>query len=134
MLKRLTVIASLSALFAVGLFAQPTSASANSPAPFSCTNNGGVQVQVVCTGPISVFAPVTVTVKDTRALNDNELSVLSNDLNDLQVSDNNILDGNKILNDVDASVLNDFLNKFNINITKNDIQACTVIAGVNICK
>jgi hypothetical protein len=134
MVKRLTVIVSVSALFAVALFAQPISASANNPASFSCTNNGGIQVQVVCTGPISVFAPVTVTVKNTRALDNNEINVLSGDLNNLQVSDNNIADGNKVLNDVDAAVLNDFLNKFHINVSQNDIQACTAIAGVSVCK
>jgi hypothetical protein len=131
MLRRLLFAMSATGLLTMGLFAQATSASANPT--FNCTNNDGVQVQVVCIGNISNF-PITVTVKDVRVLNDNEINVLSNDLNNIAVKDNNILDGNKILNDVDVTVLNDFLNKFKINVSNNDVQVCTSIASVQVCK
>src|SRR5713101_7168500 len=120
MLRRLLFAVSATGLLTMGLFAQATSASANNPRTFNCTNNGAVQVQVVCIGNISTF-PITVTVKNVRVLDDNEINVLSNDLNDLSVSDNNVLDGNKILNDIDVTVLNDFLNKFKINVSNNDV-------------
>ena len=133
MLRRLLFAVSATGLLTMGLFAQATSASANGGRTFNCTNNGVVQVQVVCIGNISTF-PITITVKDVRVLNDNEINVLSDDLNNLSVSDNNVLDGNKVLNDVDVTVLNDFLNKFKINVSNNDVQVCTSIASVQVCK
>jgi hypothetical protein len=96
---------------------------------FVCTNGVGVG----CIGSISVL-PITVNVKDVRVLEDNELDVLSDDLNNLSILDGNILDHNKILNDVELDVLTDFLNKFNINVTKNDIDVCTVVLGLQLCK
>ena len=48
--------------------------------------------------------------------------------------DGNILDNNKILNDVEVTVLQDFLNKFLINVSKNDIDVCTTVLGVLLCK
>jgi len=113
-----------------------TSASADSGATtntggggFTCTNGVGVG----CIGSISVL-PITVNVKDVRALDNNELTVLSDDLNDISILDGDILDYNTILNDVEVGVLSDFLNYFNINVTKNNINVCTLVLGLQLCK
>jgi hypothetical protein len=96
---------------------------------FTCVNTG-VSVNVVqCVGSIAIL-PITLNVKDVRVLDNNELNVLSGDLNNLSILDGGILNNNKILNDVELSVLEDFLNKFNIDVTKNDIDVCTLL---NIC-
>ena len=62
--------------------------------------------------------------------------VLSDDLNDLSIADGNILDYNTILNDAQATVLNDFLNKFHIDTDVSKIDACAVvnILGLQVCK
>ena len=99
---------------------------------FDCKNKLTIQV-VQCVGSISVL-PITVDVKDVRALNDNELTILSNDLNHVSILDGGILNNDKILNDVEVSVLEDFLNKFDIDVTKNDINVCTTVLGVLLCK
>ena len=99
---------------------------------FQCQNKAGVQV-VACLGSVSVL-PISVEIKDVRALNDNELTVLSNDLNKISILDGNILDQNKILNDVEVTALQDFLNKFAIDVTKNDIDVCTTVLGGLLCK
>jgi len=96
---------------------------------FHCTNGVGVG----CIGSIATL-PVTVNIKDVRALDDNELSVLSDDLNSLSILDGDILDYNTILNDVELDVLTDFLDKFNINVTKNKIDVCTAVLGIQLCK
>ena len=96
---------------------------------FTCTNGVGVG----CIGSIATL-PITVNIKDVRVLNDNELSVLSDDLNSLSILDGEILDYNTILNDVELDVLTDFLDKFNINVTKNKIDVCTAVLGIQLCK
>jgi len=112
-----------------------TSASANPGATtntgggFTCTNGVGVG----CIGSIAVL-PINVNIKDVRVLDGNELTVLSNDLNYLSVLDGNILDYNTILNDVEANVLTDFLDKFDIDVTHNDIDVCTAVLGIQLCK
>ncbi|HEU4732722.1 MAG TPA: hypothetical protein VFT22_32725, partial [Kofleriaceae bacterium] len=78
--------------------------------------------------------PINIDIKDVRALNDNELTVLSGDLNKVSILDGGILNNDKILNDLELSVLDDFLNKFNIDVTKNDINVCTSVLGVALCK
>jgi len=96
---------------------------------FHCTNGVGVG----CIGSIAVL-PITVNIKDVRALNNNELTVLSDDLNSLSILDGDILDYNKILNDVEVDVLTDFLDKFGISVDKNDIDVCTSVLGLQLCK
>ena len=96
---------------------------------FHCTNGVGVG----CIGSIATL-PITVNIKDVRVLNDNELSVLSDDLNSLSILDGDILDYNTILNDVEVDVLTDFLDKFNINVAKNKIDVCTAVLGIQLCK
>jgi len=99
---------------------------------FQCVNKLNIQV-VSCVGQIAVL-PINIDVKDVRALNDNELTVLSNDLNKLSILDGGILNNNKILDDAELNVLTDFLNKFDIDVTKNDIDVCTALLGISLCK
>jgi hypothetical protein len=93
---------------------------------FDCQNKASIS-GVQCVGDISILNGLTVNVKNVGVLDGNKLSVLSGDLNNVKILDGNILDGNKILNDVEVTTLNDFLNKFNINVTKNDIDVCTLV-------
>ncbi len=96
---------------------------------FHCTNGVGVG----CIGSIAVL-PINVNVKDVRVLDDNELTVLSDDLNSLSILDGDILDYNTILNDVQLDVLTDFLTKFSIPVDYNKIDVCTVVLGIQLCK
>jgi hypothetical protein len=99
---------------------------------FVCTNKLDINV-VECVGSIAVL-PITIDVHDVRALNDNELNVLSDDLNHVSILDGGILNKNKILNDAYLTVLDDFLNKFDIDVTHNEIDVCTSVLGVLLCK
>jgi hypothetical protein len=99
---------------------------------FTCVNKLNIQV-VSCVGSVSVL-PITVDIKDVRALNGNELNVLSGDLDNVSILDGGILNNDKILNDVEVSALDDFLNKFDIDVTKNDIDVCTSVLGIALCK
>ena len=99
---------------------------------FDCQNKASI-VGVECIGSIAVL-PINVDIKNVGVLDGNKLSVLDNDLNNLSVLDGNILDNNKILNDVEVTVLQDFLNKFLINVSKNDIDVCTTVLSVLFCK
>jgi hypothetical protein len=129
MFRSMMLVCALGALGAVGCVASSDAAEENAVAQntgtgglFDCQNNGSVSV--VCTGDISILKGLTVTVD--KVLDGNQISVLENDLNNLKITDINILDGNKILNDVELTVLQDFLNKFNINVTKNDVNVCVL--------
>lgn len=131
MIRSMMLVCAIGALGAVGCVApsdaaDETAVSQNTGGGgglFDCQNNGSVSV--VCTGDISILNGLTVNVD--KSLNGNQLSVLSGDLNNLKITDVNILNGNKILDDVQTTVLNDFLNKFNINVTKNDIDVCALV-------
>ncbi|HEX3474534.1 MAG TPA: hypothetical protein VHT91_05805 [Kofleriaceae bacterium] len=99
---------------------------------FDCQNNGSISV--VCTGDIALLTGLTVNIDKT--LDGNQLNVLSGDLNNVKITDINILDYNKILDDVQVVALNDFLTKFSIPVTNNDVDVCAVvnILGLQICK
>jgi hypothetical protein len=99
---------------------------------FTCVNKLSISA-VQCIGSVAVL-PITVNVKDIRVLNDNELTVLSNDLNHVSILDDGILNNDKILNDLEVTVLQDFLNKFDIDVTKNDVDVCTSVLGAVLCK
>jgi len=122
------------ALAVVGLGAGDAQAGGDTPSTggFQCVNKLDIQV-VSCVGQIAVL-PINVDVKDVSALNDNDLSILSDDLNHLSILDGNILDKNTILNHVEANVLTDFLDKFNIDVTKNDVDVCTSVLGILLCR
>ena len=137
MIRSMILACAIGALGAVGCVG--ASDAADETATAQATGNGGLfdcqnnhSVSVVCTGDISILNGLTVNVDKT--LDGNQLNVLSNDLNNLKITDINILDGNKILNDVEVTVLQDFLNKFNINVTKNDIDVCALIGVLQVCK
>jgi hypothetical protein len=93
---------------------------------FDCKNVASISV-VQCVGSLLNVNLLNINVKDVSVLDDSELNVLSNDLNNLKITDINILNGNKILNDVELTVLQDFLNKFNIDVTKNDVDVCALV-------
>jgi hypothetical protein len=108
--------------------ADPIEKTTNTGGGFQCTNGVGVG----CVGTIALL-PITVNIKDVRALNANELEILSDDLNSLSILDAGILNYNTILNDVELDVLTDFLNKFDIDVSENDINVCTVLLGLQLC-
>jgi hypothetical protein len=139
MIRSMMLVCAIGALGAVGCVAPSDAADETAVAQatggghggvFDCQNNGSVSV--VCTGDIAILNGLTVNID--KSLNGNQLNVLSGDLNNLKITDLNILDGNKILDDVEVAVLNDFLNKFNINVTKNDIDVCALVGILQICK
>jgi hypothetical protein len=99
---------------------------------FQCFNKFDIQV-VSCVGSIAVL-PINIDIKDVRALDDNELSVLSGDLNHVSILDGGILNNDKILNDVQVTVLQDFLDKFLVNVSHNDVDVCTSVLGAVLCK
>jgi len=100
---------------------------------FSCVNNLSLQV-VSCVGSIAVL-PINVNVHDIGVLNDNDLSVLSDNLNNLSVLDGGVLNYSTILNDVETNVLNYALNGLHINgVTNNDIDVCTIVGLVHVCQ
>src|SRR5262245_2863013 len=111
---------------------EPVGTVAQSAMHFHCLNHTSIHV-VTCEGSISLF-PITITIDSLRILSDNELTILSDDLNDVSVLDGDVLDGNKILDDVEAKVLDDFLNKFVVAVTRDAIKVCTLIAGKQACK
>lgn len=139
MFRSMMLVCAISALGAVGCVGASDAADETAVAQatshgglFDCQNNGSVSV--VCTGDISILNGLTVNVDKT--LDDNQLNVLSGDLNNLKITDINILDYNKILDDVKVVALNDFLTKFSIPVTNNDVDVCAVvnILGLQICK
>lgn len=89
---------------------------------------------VSCVGLVAAF-PITIDVKNVRALNSAELNILNLDLSNFSLLNQNEVDVNNVLNGLELTVLNDFLNKFKINVTNNDINVCaTVLIGGLICK
>jgi hypothetical protein len=137
MIRSMMLVCALGTLGAVGCVGASDAADESATAQntgsgglFDCQNKNSVSV--VCTGDISILNGLSVSVDKT--LNNNQLNVLSNDLNNLKITDINILDGNKILDDVQVVVLNDFLNKFSIPVTVKDIDVCALVGILQICK
>jgi hypothetical protein len=109
-------------------------ASASPVTPANGGGGGGFVCQngdlgVGCIGTIAVL-PITVLVKDVGVLDNNDLKILSDDLNNVSILDGGILNNDKILNDVDVTVLNDFLDKFGITVDKNDVSVCVNVLGL----
>lgn|SRR5688572_2999939 len=98
---------------------------------FQCANV--TSVQVACLGNVAVL-PIEINVKDVRILDDSELSILSDDLNKLSILNGDILDKNTILNNLEVGVLTDFLDKFDVDVTRNDVDVCTTVLGILLCK
>jgi len=116
----------------VGTASADTGAAPQTSGGFQCANKLDIQV-VQCVGSIAVL-PININVKDVGVLNDNDLNVLSDDLNDLSIKDISILDHAKILDDVQVTVLKDFLDKFLVDVSKNNIDVCTTLLGAQLCK
>jgi len=111
---------------------ESVAAVAQSSMAFHCLNHTSIHV-VTCEGSISLF-PITITIDSLRILSDNEISILSDDLNDVAALDGGILDDNELLNDVEGTVLDTFLESFQILVTTAGIVVCTVVAGTQVCK
>jgi hypothetical protein len=109
--------------------AEPMEKTTNTGGGFVCTNGVGVG----CIGGIALL-PITVNVKDVRVLTDNELEVLSDNLNGLSLLYGGILNHNTILNNVEVDVLEYFLNDFDIDVSDNDVNVCTAVLGIQLCK
>jgi hypothetical protein len=134
------MIRSMTLLLAMGAGLATAAAAPAGPATTESSHSGGwacankLDIQVVsCTGTVAIL-PVTVDIKNVGVLDDSDLDVLSNDLDDLSIKDINILDGNKILNDVEVTVLQGFLDKIGIDVTKNDVDVCANVLGGLLCK
>jgi hypothetical protein len=118
---------------AVGDAAEPVvaTASQHSGIPFQCLNHTSIHV-IVCSGSISLF-PITVTVDELSILSDNQIEILSGDLNDLAIIDGGILDHTQILDDVEVTVLVAFGDKLHLTVTRDDVTVCTNVAGQQVC-
>lgn len=100
--------------------------------PFHCLNDTSVHV-VVCHGSISLF-PITVTIYDLSVLSDNQIDILSGDLDELAVLDDGVANASRILDDVETRVLTDFVDRFAVPVTRDAIAACTVVLGAQLCQ
>src|SRR5262245_61484546 len=96
-------IRSMMLLFALGCVAtgdavdDPVTTVTQSSMSFHCLNHTSIHV-VTCSGSISLF-PITITIEYIRILSDNEISILSDDLNDVSILDDGVLNHETILND-----------------------------------
>jgi hypothetical protein len=104
----------------------------NTTIGFECLNTGNLHV-VSCQGSISLF-PITVTIEHLHILSGNDLTILSDDLNDVGNANGSELDHGKIRDDVEAAVIDDFLNKLDSEVTSNDVLVCTAVLGIPICQ
>lgn len=122
------------ALSAVGCVAEAdeTGAATQETGGFDCSNKAVIS-GVGCVGAIAIF-PITVDVKNVGVLNNNDLEVLEGSLNHLSILDGGILNHNTILNDAELTVLDDFLNDLDIDVTKNDIDVCALVGLFQFCK
>lgn len=110
----------------------PAGAVTQDTTSFQCLNDTSIHV-VTCHGSISLF-PITITIHDLSILSDNQLTILSGDLNDLSILDGGILDQDKLLDDVEAEMVRDFLDQFLVDVTRNDVSVCTTAAGAVVCQ
>lgn len=143
MFRSMMLVCAIGALGAVGCVASSdasdeaataqdtTSHGGGSGALFNCQNVASISV-VQCVGSILDINALNVNVQDVKVLDDNQLKVLDDDLNNLNIGNINILNVTDVLNIVKSSVLSDFLNKFNINVDKNNVKVCAPILGICI--
>lgn len=98
---------------------------------FDCKNVASISV-VQCVGTLLSLNLLNIDVKDVNVLSNDQLKVLDDDLNNLNIGNINILNVTDVLNIVKSTVLSDFLNKFNINVSGNKVGVCAPILGICI--
>lgn len=136
---------SMMMVLALGLFAvgcvdsgavaedQTGSVSQKTGNNFDCHQGIVGLVNVVsCEGDILIL-PIKVDIKDVDVLSNNDLDILENSLNDVADLEN-VLNVSKILNDVEVTVLDKFLNDFDIDVSDIDVNVCTTVLGGLLCK
>lgn len=146
MIRSMMLVLAIGAAGAAGCVAQDeatgtTSQNTGNDGLFDCQNNHSIS-GVQCVGDISILNDLSVEVKDVLngntvdVLSGNQISILNNDLNNLSVLDGgiNIANYSTILNDVQALVLSDFLNKFDIDTDVNHIDVCAVVGFLHVCQ
>jgi hypothetical protein len=139
MIRSMMLVCALGALGAVGCVgtsdaADETAVAQNTGgggALFDCNNVASISV-VQCVGTLLNLNLLNIDVKDVRVLDDNEIKVLNDDLNNLNIGNINILNVTNVLNIVKSTVLSDFLNKFDIDVTGNKVGVCAPILGICI--
>ncbi len=137
MFRSMMLVCAIGALGAVGCVgtsdaADETAVAQNtgsSGALFDCNNVASISV-VQCVGSILDVNALNINVKDVSVLSGDQIKVLDDDLNNLNISNINILNVTDVLNIVKSTVLSDFLNKFHINVDKNNVKVCADILGV----
>jgi len=138
MFRSIMLVCALGAVSAVGCVASSDASDENAVAQetgggalFDCKNVASISV-VQCAANLLTLNVLNVDVKDVRVLDDNEIKILNDDLNNLDIGNINILNVTNVLNIVKSTVLSDFLNKFNINVSGNKVGVCAPILGVCI--
>jgi hypothetical protein len=134
MFRSMMFVCALGAIGAVGCVATSDAAdesavaqnTGSSGALFDCKNVASISV-VQCVGTLLNVNLLNINVKDVSVLDNDQIKVLNDDLNNLKITDINILNGNNVLSIVKSTVLSDFLDKFNIDVTKNDIDVCALV-------
>jgi hypothetical protein len=139
MIRSMMLVCAIGALGAVGCVASSDAADESAVAQntgggglFDCQNKASIS-GVQCVGDISILNGIDVDVKNVRALDGNEISVLDGDLNNVKVQDINVLDPTVVLKDVKVTALDDFLNKFHISVSNTDVSVCALQNLVKIC-
>ncbi len=91
---------------------------------FSCTNQGGGPNHTVYCGGILNGDTLTVTVGDVNVLSDNQLTALEDSLDNevIVVKD---LDPATQVKDIDLSVVNVYLTKFNLTLLVSKVISCS---------
>jgi len=101
---------------------------------FDCQNKASIS------GVQCVSVPINIDVKNVSALDGNKISILDNDLNNLNIGDINILNGNSILSDLVDVTKNDFLNKFggvangNVCAQASVLDLLNILHQLQVCK
>ncbi len=140
MFRSMMLVCAIGALGAVGCVAssdaaddgvatQASSSHGGGGALFDCQNVASLSV-VQCVGSILDVNALNINVQDVKVLDDDQIKVLDDDLNNLNIGSINILNVTDVLNIIKSSVLSDFLNKFDINVDKNNVKVCAPILGV----
>jgi hypothetical protein len=127
---------------AVGCVAQEeqtASAEQHTGSGFQCSNKAsisGVQCVIATLGVNVLNVDVKNIYPQFNVLDGNKLTILSNDLNGLNidVGDINILNGNSILSDLVDFTKNDFLNKFDITVAQNNLCGTVAALSLTVCK